>query len=327
MPKFILNDETQRNSYGFKIKTEGILLDRFQKNPVMLDGHSSANLSVIGFWENIQKENGILSAETSFDTEDPHAQNIASKVERGFIKGASMGISFSKKDFSYENGELVLNHCEIYEASIVAIPSNAGALRLTMDGQEVSKKEMELFCLSIEKEFKEDLNDIEKEFKKNSKKMKITLSQLSLLALGFSAQTKEIAMEEIETAVLSLEKSKKDLEAKLLLSEEKVNVFIEKEKQTKLLAIKDLLDNAILSGKITADKRQTFEKLALDNFDLAKDTLDALPAKKTFSAGVQTPAGTSGVATMEDFQKLSLDEQLAFKNTNPEGYKAICAKV
>lgn len=323
MPKFILNDETKKNSYGFKIKTEGILLDRFQKNPVMLDGHSSANLSVIGSWKNIQKENGVLSAETSFDTEDPHAQNIASKVERGFIKGASMGISFSKKDFSYENGELILTRCEIYEASIVAIPSNAGALRLKMDGKDISQTEMTQICLSIEKEFKEDLNDIEKEFKKNSNKMKITLSQLSLLALGFSAQTKEIAVEEIETAVLSLEKSKKDLEAKLLLSEEKVEAYVKKEKEAKLSAVKDLLENAVLSGKITADKKATFEKLALDNFDLAKETLEALPAKKTFSAGVQTPAGVSGVSTMEDFQKLSLDEQLAFKNTNPEGYKAI----
>lgn len=323
MPKFILNDENKRNSYGFKIRTEGIVLDRFNENPVMLDGHSSGNLSVIGSWKNIQKENGLLIAETSFDMEDENAKKIAEKVERGFIKGASMGISFSKKDFSYENGELLLNHCEIYEASIVAIPSNAGALRLKMDGKDISQTEMTQICLSIEEDFKNDLNGIENEFKKDTKNMKLQLSQLSLLALGFSAHTKEVSVEEIETAVLSLEKAKKEVEQKLVLSEEKVGAFIEKEKQVRLAAIKDLLDNAVLSGKITADKKATFEKLALDNFDLAKETIEALPTKKTFSAGVQTPQGTSGIATMEDFQKLSLDEQLAFKNNNPEGYKAI----
>lgn len=48
MPRFILNDENVTNSYGFKIKTEGIRLGRFEANPVMLDGHSNMNLSVIG---------------------------------------------------------------------------------------------------------------------------------------------------------------------------------------------------------------------------------------------------------------------------------------
>lgn len=149
MPRFILNDENKRNSYGFRIKTEGISLERFNANPVMLDGHSNSNLSVIGTWVEIKKENGILSAETSFDMEDDRAKNIASKVERGIIKGASMGISFSKKDFSYENNELVLNHCELYEASIVAIPSNANALRLMMDGEEMSEIDIKTLCLSI----------------------------------------------------------------------------------------------------------------------------------------------------------------------------------
>lgn len=320
MPRFILNDENKRNSYGFKIKTEGINTERFSANPVMLDGHYSSNLSVIGKWTDIKKENGVLSAETYFDTDDPHAKTIAGKVERGIIKGASMGISFSKKDFTYEDGELVLNQCEIYEASIVAIPSNANALRLTMDGEELSETDIKSICLSIAQnssEFKPEIKD----------KMKLKLSQLAFIALGFPTQTQEATEEQINTAVLALEKEKNDLQAKLSLSEEKVEAYIQKEKEAKLSAINTMLDDAVSSGKITADKRQTFADLAAQNFDLAKSTLDALPAKKTFSAGVQTPAGTSGIATMEDFQKLSLDEQLAFKNANPEGYKAICAKV
>lgn len=320
MPKFILNDENKRNSYGFKIKTEGISLERFEGNPIMLDGHNISNLSAIGKWINIKKENGLLTAETSFDLKDENAKKIAEKVEGGFIKGASMGISFSKKDFSYENGELVLNHCEIYEASIVAVPSNANALRLTMDGEEMSETDIKTLCLSMAQ------NSTEFQPKINTE-MKLKLSQLAFMALGFSANTQEATEEQINTAVLSLEKEKKDLQAKLTLSEEKVEAYVKKEKDAKLSAINTMLDDAVSSGRITADKRQTFEKLALDNFDLAKETLETLPAKKTFSAGVQTPAGTSGIATMEDFQKLSLDEQLAFKNTNPEGYKAICAKV
>ncbi len=316
MPRFILNDENKRNSYGFKIKTEGINTERFSANPVMLDGHYSSNLSVIGKWTDIKKENGVLSAQTYFDNDDPHAKTIAGKVERGIIKGASMGISFRKEDFTYEGGELVLNHCEIYEASIVAIPSNANALRLTMDGEELNETEIKTLCLSIAQnssEFKPEIKD----------KMKLKLSQLAFIALGFPAQTQEATEEQINTAVLALEKEKNDLQAKLSLSEEKVNAYVEKEKAAKLSAINTMLDDAITSGKITADKRQTFADLAAQNFDLAKSTLEALPTKQTFSAGVKTPQGVNAVATMEDFQKLSHDEQLAFKNANPEAYQQI----
>ena len=316
MPRFILNDENVTNSYGFKIKTAGIDLKRFEANPVMLDGHNPSNLSVIGKWTEIKAENGKLSADTDFDMEDENAKTIAGKVERGIIKGASMGISFSKKDFSYHDGELVLEKCSLHEASIVAIPSNAGALRLMMDGEEISETDIIALCLSI----KQNQEYYKPKF---NHKMKLKLSQLAFVALGFDGQTEEAEQEQINTAILKLQEERNGLKAQLALSEEKVNAFVEKEKEAKLTATNKMLDEAVACGKITADKRQTFADLAAQNFDLAKSTLDSLPAKQNFSAGVKTPAGTSAVATMEDFQKLSLDEQLAFKAANPDAYKEL----
>lgn len=314
MPRFILNDEKEQNSYGFRIRTAGISLSRFENNPVMLDGHINSNLSVIGTWKDFKKEDALLTADTEFDTEDPNAKTIAGKVERGLIKGASMGISFNKKDFAYENGELILEKCELYEASIVAIPSNAKALRLMMDGEEITETEMKALCLSIA----QNSND----FKPNNR-MNIKLSPFAFMALGFAQNTESASLDAINEATLKLSKEKEDLQAKLTLSEEKVNAYLEKERQAQLTATNKMLDDAIAQGKITADKRQTFADLAAENFDLAKNTLEALPAKKNFGAGVKTPTGTSAIATMEDFQKLSLDEQLTFKNANPEAYQAI----
>lgn len=316
MPRFILNDENVTNSYGFKIKTEGINLKRFKANPVMLDEHNPSNLSVIGKWTEIKAENGKLSAETEFDLDDENAKVIAGKVERDIIKGASMGISFNKEDFTYENGELILKRCELLEASIVAIPSNAEALRLMMNGEEITPTEMKNLCLSMTQNNKN--TQIE-----NSNTMKIRLSQLAFLALGFEAQTQEASQEQIDTAVLQLQQERDALKSQLALSEEKVNAFIEKEKEAKLSATNKMIENAIASGKITADKRQNFVELAAKDFDLAKSILEGLPAKQNFSAGVKTPAGTSGVTTMEDFQKLSIKEQLAFKNSDPEAYKTL----
>lgn len=317
MPRFILNDELKTNSYGFKIKTEGINMERFSANPVMLDGHNPSNLSVIGQWKDFETENGKLSADTHFDSEDPNAKAIEGKVERGIIKGASMGISFNKKDFSYENGELVLNRCELLEASIVAIPSNANALRLYADGELLSDSQVQALCLSFQKEI---------EFKKENMN-KIKLSQLAWIALGFAQTTTEASENEISQAVLGLQKAKEEAEAKLQLSEEKLQAYVNKEKEAKAQAISDLVELSIKQGKITADKKQSFIDLANKDFDLAKSTLEAIPAKQTFGAGVQSPSGTTAVTNMEEFQKLSLSEQLAFKEANPEGYKAILKTV
>lgn len=316
MPRFVLNDEKKQNSYGFKIRTSGIGMERFSTNPVMLDGHNPSNLSVIGQWKDFQTADGKLSADTHFDSEDPNAKTIEGKVERGMIKGASMGISFNKKDFSYENGELILEKCELLEASIVAIPSNANALRLYADGELLNDSDVKALCLSV-------AQNSETEFKKEHSMNKIKLSQLAFIALGFAQTTTEASEMEISQAILGLQKQKDDAEQKLQLSEEKLGVYVKKEREQKAQAVTDLVELSIKQGKITADKKQSFIDLATQNFDLAKSTLDAIPAKQTFGAGVQSPRGTSAVTNMEEFQKLSLSEQLAFKEANPEGYQAI----
>ena len=314
MPRFILNDENVTNSYGFKIKTEGIILKRFKANPVMLDGHNPTNLSVIGKWTEIKAENGKLSAETEFDLDDENAKVIAVKIERNINKGAIMGISFNKEDFTYENGELILKRCELLEASIVAIPSNAEALKLMMNGEEITPTEMKNLCLSMSQNNK----NIQIE---NSNTMKIRLSQLAFLALGFEAQTQEASQEQIDTAVLKLQQERDALKSQLALSEEKVNAYVAKEQEQRKALSMELVETAITQGKSTAERAESFCLLASENFDLAKSTLEAIPAKQNFGAGVNTPRGTNGVATMEDFQKLSIEEQLTFKNSDPEAYK------
>lgn len=315
MPRFVLNDERVTNSYGFKVLSAGIDLTRFVTNPVMLDGHNQSNQSVIGSWENIILEDGKLLAEPRFDMDDENAKKIAGKVERGIIKGASMGIAFHREDLTYEGGNVVLKKCSLFEASIVAVPSNANALRLQMDGVEITEEEIKELCLSFPKT------------NPNNVHMKLQLTQLALVALGMSASTKELSADEIESAILALSKSRDELKEKLTLSEEQLSAYVAKEKAQREALTVQMLDDAIKSGKITADKRQTFADLAAQNFELAKATLEGIPAKKSFSAGVTTPTGTTGVATMEDFQKLSLEEKVAFKNGNPEAYQKLIASI
>ncbi len=131
MPKpFVFNDQNQTNSYGFRIRTAGISLKRFNKNPMMLNQHWNSTESVLGKWENIAVKNDLLLGEPLFDMEDEDAAKISGKVDRGFINSCSMGITFNREDLKIIGTELVMEKCELYECSIVAVPSNANSIRL-----------------------------------------------------------------------------------------------------------------------------------------------------------------------------------------------------
>lgn len=133
---FLVSDESV-NSYGFSIITDGINTTQFEKNPIMLYMHERPH--IIGKWENLRKENGQLFADAIFDIEDPIAKEIAGKVERGFLKSASIGITvLSKKDS-------VVNTCNLVEISIVDIGSNGNALRLYTDTGETMQLKLNEF--------------------------------------------------------------------------------------------------------------------------------------------------------------------------------------
>jgi len=136
--RFVLSDGTSVNSKGYRIDINGLDLTRFKSNPVMLYEHNPAK--VIGRWKDIRKEGNRLTAIPEFDTEDTEILSIAGKVERGFINGASIGIVVF--NIQAIDGVDVVTKSELFEASIVAVPADAGAVRLYNE---------QLECLSIDK--------------------------------------------------------------------------------------------------------------------------------------------------------------------------------
>ena len=127
---FLVSDESD-NSHGFKVLTEGIDITQFEKNPIMLYMHERP--TIIGRWENLKKEDGKLYADAVFDTESEKGKEIARQVEKDFLRGASIGITYQKEDL--KNG--VLEKCRLFEISIVDIGSNPNALKLYDDTETV----------------------------------------------------------------------------------------------------------------------------------------------------------------------------------------------
>lgn len=320
MPKpkpFVFNDESVANSYGFIIPTSGISLKRFKQNPIMLDSHWNSTKSVLGKWEDVKVENGQLTGVPVFDSEDEDVTKIQGKVERGFIKSCSMGVTFRREDLKMVAGKLVLEKCELYEVSIVAVPSNANSIRLYAPDSDTPLKDEEVknLCLSIEGV---DPN-IETQ-NENNDKMKIKLTQAAALALGFAASQVEHDVEDVNAAIGKLSAEKQAAELKLEILEND-------QKEAAKKAIENKVELAIKAGKIPADKKEKFVSLGLADEALLDDTLGSIPAKKSLAAQIENNGEDAGeVKSMDDFQKLSLEAQLAFKNDQPEAYNKLVTK-
>lgn len=307
MDVFVLNDETQYNTYGFRIPNAGLRLERFKSNPVMLYDHYNSTNSVIGKWKNIRIQGNQLMAEPEFDIEDENAKTIKGKVDRGFIKGVSIGIIFDRQKMQIgADGKLFLSEAEVLEASIVAIPSNAGALRLyAPQTHELMSEEDVKLCLSALTE----KNTLNKET--NMEKLILTAVALSALGLDTGADAQKIseAIGQLDRKYQAEKTAREALQAKL-----------DKQQETQA---NDLVDKAISDGKLTAETKNDFLEIAKNNYELAVKILAGIPAKKSLSGSISNPNKGGEVKSLDDFLKLSLEEQLAFKEHNPEAYKAL----
>lgn len=310
--KFILNDETKKNQYGFRVRNSGLQLARFESNPVMLDSHNTKK--VIGRWEEIQIEGHLLTAVAVFDMDDPESAIIAGKVEREFIKGASLGLDpYTMNNFVQGFDDTYdLVESEILEASIVSIPNNANAISVklfanTEDSiKEFTEQEVSAILL-MASDFK-NFN-----FHNPMKKITLTLSAIS--ALGLPGNTLEHDENLVNEKIVKLHADLETANTKIKGFEE-----LEADKKAKLSAT--TVDADIKAGKIDATKKEDYIKLHAQFPDLYKSTVTDAPVKTNLSAHVNNPADFSAVKSVDDFEKLDLSAQLEFKDTQPEAYKA-----
>ena len=86
---FCVHDESV-NTYGFRMLTSGANLEEFKKNPVVLYNHNDWE-TPIGRGENVRVEDGRILVDVVFDEEDEKGRTIAGKVERDFLRMASIG--------------------------------------------------------------------------------------------------------------------------------------------------------------------------------------------------------------------------------------------
>lgn len=296
---FVLNDETQTNSYGFRVKTAGISLGRFENNPVCLNNHQNDTKSVLGKWVDIERNGIRLTASPEFDTEDTEGKEVVRKVEKGILKACSMGISFHPKDVKIIDGIPVVEKCELLEASIVAIPSNAQSITLYNDkGEILTHEQAKNFCLSFEKEH----------FKHTEMKEITTLLKLEENA------SQEAVAQAIKDTLANL--SETISERNQLKAENQTLQQRETERQTAEFSAE--LERAIKDGRIDAEGAGPVKELQKANHAQAMKLLAGLKAYNPINPTIEKGNPTDELAKL-GWDELDRQNKLVYlKETNFE---------
>ena len=295
---FVLSDGNSTNSKGYRVSIDGIRMERFALNPVMLKEHDPD--IVIGRWENWKKENNQLTAFPVFDMEDTDGKEVARKVDKNFLRCASIGIIPMKLE--YVDDEFVMTESELVEASIVSIPSDAGAIRL------YNEKLEELTFDQVKINFNFNNNSQ----KRNSMaEVVFKLSQKTVESLKLDA---DYTPKDVELAV-----AEKDREIETLKADLKAN-----QKQVQA----DYLNAAVKAGKISETERLSYEKMAEKGcFEDVKSMIDAKAesATATLADKVQKSNLTAGRETWDYLKWMKEDSKglQKLKIENPKEFERL----
>jgi len=296
---YVLNDESVTNSHGFILLNAAGRFERFNQNPVMLFNHDSANL--IGQMTGLKVEGSKLIGLAKYDEEDPLALKCKRQAKCGILKGCSPGIiinALEERVAPDGNNQLTVTDWELCEVSLVSVPSNRNALKLyNQAGEPIPDEQIKLSISDLlNKNKKQDMD-------------KLNLTTEAYLALDLKSDDAD--GKAISAAIM-------ELKARL----EKAEKSLAEQKKLKAEALVDL---AVKDGRITADKKEAFVKMALSDYETVKTTLEAIPAKESLSTKVKhsstnAPQGREGWTYLkwakedpEGLKKMKVEDPEVFK--------------
>ena len=265
--QFIVNTENV-NSYGYRILTDGIDYAQYMRNPVVLFMHERGvnaykGSEVIGRCTKLYKEGTTLIAEVEFDEQDEFAKKIAGKVERGYIRMASMFAEI--KEVSTEPQHILegqvyetVTACKLVEISIVDIGGNDNALKLSKDGKPFQLKKI---------------------VTNTSNNMDI---KVIALALGMGENVKE---EAVLSALHNLKTAKEKAETEVVALKKTI-------RENRTAEATTLVDKAVQLGLIPQALKESQLKQFEADFDGQKAVLSKLVADKEAENTQQGKANT-----------------------------------
>jgi len=295
--EFLLTDNSV-NSYGFRLLTDGYLIDEFKKNPIGYLMHER-HKGVLVKWEDLRVDGDKVYGKPVINMSNERAQQTCDEIEAGFLNAASVGhlvvLEYSDDPSMKLAGQTGVTVTKWFnrECSLVDVPGNFNAIAL------YDKDEQPL-----------NLSDFTKTKLPIMNKPVFTGAMLAAINLKDDADQNTV------------EASIQNLVAKAA----KVEGLEQEIKNLKDASNKEKIASLIASG--IADKKLTVEvgnKLSADyanNPDGLKNLIDALPVTPlvTSQLGKGTPTGEALAAkSWDELHELGKLEDL--KAQDPELYK------
>lgn len=332
---FILIDESVVMN-GFRALMKGAQLASFKANPVMLFLHNRATgdnatelvILPIGKWYDIRIDGNKLLAKPDFDDNDEFALKIQSKVDGGYLNGASIWLdplAASDDSALMLPGQLgpTITKWGVLEASIVDIPNCRNALAIR---NSAGKK------IALSADTDSEINNYLKSLiPKKSKMLKLLAVKLGLpdTATEEEVANKLAAVQSEAANVLSFKTENQQLKDKIV----ELNAAATSAK------VEALIDGAISANKLAAGDREKYLKLAKADFDTTKELIDGMKPYKSIetqlSATTESNAGELAELTklsgtdlwkqgkLERLQKLSAEQfKLKYKEAFGVEYKS-----
>lgn len=282
MSKEAIISTPRLNSYGSRVLTEGIDLEQYSKNPILLYMHrrGSRNDMPIGIMENLRVEGDTLYGTPHFDEDTEEERNISKKWDRGTLRMLSAGldvIEWSEDPALLVAGQTrpTVTKSKLIEVSVVDIGSNDDALQVNLyrEGKLLTlaagEENPDLPLLKVNEP---TLLENDNEPTTNKKRM-----EKILLKLGLAPTATE------DDAVAAISK----------LQDERSSL--------NLARIGDAVEAAIKEKRITPDKKDKYLNLGKQiGYDGLKELFADMPAAvKPLDLVKPTGGGASSTATLK----------------------------
>lgn len=141
MSKRVVISTEALNSYGFRVLTDGIDTEQYERNPVLLYMHRRGD--VIGYMKDLRREDGRLTGELVLDCASELSERCRKQVEFGSLRMVSPGLELV--EMSEDKALLVpgqtsptVTRCRLFEVSLADVGANDEAMVLMRDGKQIT---------------------------------------------------------------------------------------------------------------------------------------------------------------------------------------------
>lgn len=294
------------NCYGTWIRTGGIDLTQFERNPVLLWMHRRG--AIIGMVKDIRVEGGEVTGEPWFDEVLEESRLAKQQWEKGTLRMGSPNfevLETSEDPALMKPGQTrpTITRCKLVEYSMVDIGGNDDNIRLSYpDGQLMLSAPLPAH----------QLDNSETQKLKNPKTMNELRTIALMLGLAETATLPEVQKQ--INVLLGFQT------ANATLRTEKDN--LQKELDTlRLSGITSLVDEAIAAGKIEAGRKAHFISLGKQvGMESLKLTFDSMHGSMKPSTILNRPAGTAASGDWKKLSEVPAEELKLMRSNDPQQY-------